>query len=83
MAKTKQYHGWIYVEKSEHYKDIFSTHITKSGGALVRIWGSGAEGAAKAVDYFETELALGSVKLERTPIGLRVFTEGMPKVRGK
>jgi len=71
----KQYHGWIYIEQSEGYSDHFKTHRSIKGNSEVKAFGYGAAGAAKAVDYFETTLKLGPVKLEKTPLGLRVFTD--------
>ena len=72
--KTRQYHGWIYIEKAVGFKDHFSVQWNnKNGIAQTKAIGYGK--AAEAVDHFETTLKLGPIKLEPTPIGLRVFTE--------
>ena len=72
---ARKYHGWIFAEKEKGYKDSFSTQRTTPEGSIVRNFGYGENGAASAVAYFEETLKLGQVKLEQTPIGLRVFTE--------
>jgi hypothetical protein len=84
--KHKHYHGWIYIEKSNGLKDFFSVHVTRQNELPVVIpMGYGANGAASAVEFFEANvtlsssgtcvgLNLGPVKLEQTPLGLRVFT---------
>lgn len=72
----KVYHGWIYVEREHGYKDYFYIqHNGPKGESIERGMGRGATGAAAAVNYFEKTLKLGSVSLETTPIGFRVFTE--------
>jgi hypothetical protein len=69
------YHGWIYAEKSPGMKDYFSIHVARAEGEpLVLSFGYGERGAAASVAYFEETMKLGRVHLERTPIGLRVFT---------
>ena len=89
----RKYVGWIYIEKSEGYKDYFLVHVTREGQEpLVRAMGYGERGAASAVEFFESAqtiahgagagtpqrdegLNLGPVKLEQTPLGLRVYIE--------
>jgi hypothetical protein len=72
----KQYHGWIFAERENGMKDFFSVQYRdESGQSITRAFGYGETGAANAVDHFESTLKLGPVKLEKTPLGLRVFTE--------
>ena len=72
----RKYHGWIYIEKQEGYKDYISGYALMSTGEKRYSKGDyGAAGADLAVRFFEEELGLGPIKLEPTPIGLRVFTE--------
>lgn len=74
-----KYHGWIYVEKQEGMTDHFRVtyYDDEKGDYIVQVCGYGAAGAAKAVDFFETDggLGLGPIKLLPTPLGLRVYTE--------
>ena len=67
------YHGWIYIQKNEGFNDSFDAY--SMGADKHMRFGYGAKGAADAVDYFETTLGLGPVKLLPTPLGLRVYTE--------
>lgn len=79
MKRT--YHGWIYIEKEPGLRDHFSVQYKdETGHSQTRIMGYAAEGAAEAVDFFETTLGLGPIKLEntQTPLGLRVFTVDEP-----
>lgn len=73
------YHGWIYINKTEGFNDHFeAVHYGSEGGDYKTVdCGYGATGAAKAVDFFETDggLGLGPIKLLPTPLGLRVYTE--------
>lgn len=89
----RKYHGWIYKQPSDVFKDHFSIHVTREGKEpFCPAMGYGERGAAAAVQYFEEAevtvyqdrdsvpvkfagLALGHVKLEQTPLGLRVYTE--------
>lgn len=74
----KKYIGWIYVEKHVGLQDYFTVthpHPDKVGEYTTKAVGYGAEGAQKAVDYFEIEQDHGPVKLDPTPIGLRVYVE--------
>lgn len=78
----RKYHGWIYVEKSDGYKDHFSAQWKDSqGNTHHKTFGYGL--AAEAVDHFETALSLGPVQIESTPIGLRVFTDEAAEKRCK
>lgn len=87
----RKYVGWIGIEKEKGFKDIFDVHVRQDGQEPFRlVTGYGTAGAATAVAFFEEKqasivfagqtvvhegLGLGHVKLEPTPIGLRVFVE--------
>ena len=76
MRKKRTYHGWIFVDKSQGLKDFFSVQWRDAAGKpLSKRLEYGEMGAAAAVDFFETTQKLGSIKLEPTPLGLRVYTE--------
>lgn len=78
----RKYHGWIYRQEEEGKNDSF---YISHGGISIHM-GYSASGAERAVAFFETPevemsghkydgLNLGHIKLEDTPIGLRVYTE--------
>jgi hypothetical protein len=87
--KKPKYHGWIYIQKAEGHNDSIYASVSNHDNVLVpgdrpgswlangkqKFCGHGADGAAVAVDLFETFLKLGPIKLLPTPLGLRVYTE--------
>lgn len=76
MSKNKRYHGWIYQEKSQGFKDHFSVQWKdEKGQSIIRHFGYGEAGASEAVAHFEETLGLGHIQLEATPLGLRVYTQ--------
>lgn len=76
MDKTKvKYHGWIHREKSPGMKDMFSVSYTdENGNKLTKQIGMGEQGAVGSVEFFEVTRGLVHVKMDATPIGLRVYT---------
>lgn len=69
-----RYLGWIYIEKSDAFPERFFTqHKDVDGRPVIRAHGTGAEGAAASVAHFEETLKFGPIKLDPTPIGLRVY----------
>lgn len=84
MKKKRTYHGWIFTEKSRGFKDYFSVQWrNEAGQSLSKAFEYGERAAAAAVDFFETTQKLGRVKLESTPLGLRVYTETPEEEEGK
>ena len=72
----RKYHGWIYIEKQDGLKDYFHAYTVLPGGQKKYSKGDyGVAGADLAVRFFEEEMKLGPIKLESTPVGLRVYTE--------
>lgn len=71
----KAYKGWIFMEKIPGLKDGFSVQYRSEdhNQSLCRHVGYGEIGAEAAVEFFESKH--GPVKLEQTPIGLRVYIE--------
>lgn len=72
---ARKYHGWIYREKDTGSRERFyAIYVDGNGNRKSDFMGIGEVGAVNAVDLFEKTLNLGQVKLEETPLGLRVFT---------
>lgn len=69
----RTYHGWIYREREPGYRDRFYVEYKdeKTGERMTRRF-SISPGAA--VEFFDERVGK-PVKLEVTPIGLRVYTE--------
>ena len=68
--------GWIYYTRSEGHQDSFYVSTNATGEVKGMFVGTGVLGSEAAVNYFESELKLGPIKLEPYgPLGLRVYTE--------
>ncbi len=76
MKIKRHYHGWIIatpVGRGLNGRHFQVQYYNDNTCLVTR--DIGYEQPAQAVNVFETELGLGPVKLEVTPLGLRVYTE--------